>query len=102
MSVEVRAQQSSLVVSQIPKVPLSPSQHHRSRTYRNRADGNLTADIGNNFDTAMSDFNVEVRIERSVIRDAKPPDEETVDQGLYTSENKPEKSFWDGPIGQGV
>jgi hypothetical protein len=97
--IEVRAKQSSLVVSQIPKVPMSPTEHlHRSGAHRNRAGGNLTADIGNNFDTAMSEFNVEVRIERSVIRDGKPPDEETFDHGLYT----PEKSVWDEGIGHNV
>jgi hypothetical protein len=52
--------------------------------YTNRADGNLTVDMGNNYDTALSEFNVEVRIERSIIRDAKPPDEEATEQEFYT------------------
>ena len=93
--IEAREKQSSLVVSQVPKVPMSPSRHlQKPGAHRSRADGNLTTDIGNNFDTAMSEFNVEVRIERSVIRDGKPPDEETSDHGLYT----PEKSVWDGGV----
>ena len=29
-------------------------------------------DIQNNYDTALSDYNVGVRIERTIIRDAKP------------------------------
>jgi hypothetical protein len=47
--------------------------------------------VGNNYDTALSDFNVEVRIERSIIRDAKPPDAEVPARDLYT----PTKSNWD-------
>jgi hypothetical protein len=52
-------------------------------------------DIGNNYDTALNDFNVQVRIERTILRDAslRPPDEETTaEQHLYT----PSKSDWDG------
>jgi hypothetical protein len=55
----------------------------------------MTMDVGNNFDTALSDFNVRVRIERSIIRDAQPPDEvvtvTTAERDLYT----PSKSDWD-------
>jgi len=59
---EERVQQASLIVSQIPKPPS-----------RNRLDGNPTMDIQNNYDTALSDYNhVGVRIERTIIRDAKP------------------------------
>jgi hypothetical protein len=49
-------------------------------------------EAGNNFDTALSDFNVQVRIERTIIRDAQPLDEEsTAEQHLYT----PSKLDWD-------
>src|ERR1019366_4715813 len=77
MSVEARAQQPSVIVSRMmPRAnPITSAPHlHRPAVYRNMADGNLTAEIGNNHDTALSDFNVEVRIERSIIRDDKPPD----------------------------
>lgn len=47
-------------------------------------------EIGNNFDTALSDFNVEVRVERSVMRDAKPADEESADQDPYTPSYTPD------------
>jgi len=100
---EVRAQQSSHVLSETPKVPASPLHLQRPGGYRNRADGNPAVDIGNSFDTAMSDFNVEVRIERSVIKDSRPADEESADQGPYTPgytpESKLEKSHWDGAVG---
>ncbi len=60
--------------------------------------GNVPMDMGNNYDTALSDFNVEVRIERSIIRDTKPTDEETTaEQDLYTSSKSP--SVWDGTQG---
>lgn len=50
-------------------------------------------DVGNNFDTTLSDFNVQVRIERTIIRDATPLDEEsTAERDLYT----PSKLDWDG------
>jgi hypothetical protein len=49
-------------------------------------------DAGNNYDTALSDFNVAVRIERTIIRDTEPLDEEsTAERELYT----PRKSDWD-------
>jgi hypothetical protein len=54
--------------------------------------------MGNNYDTALSDFNVEVRIDRSIIRDAKPPDVETSERELYT----PTKSDWDKAPGSDV
>ena len=99
----MRAQQSSLVLSETPKVSASPLHLQRPGGYRNRADGNPAVDIGNDFDTAMSDFNVEVRIERSVIKDSRPADEESADQGpytpSYTPESKLEKSHWDGAVG---
>ena len=56
-------------------------------------------DVGNHYDTALSDFNVEVRIERSIIRDAKPLDEEfNAERDLYA----PPKSDWDGSHGSNV
>jgi hypothetical protein len=93
-SAEARAQQSSLIVSQVPRVnPISSGPHLHKPPFGNRSDGNMTVDIGNNYDTALSDFNVQVRIERSIIRDAKPPVEgSTAEQDLYS----PAKSDWDG------
>jgi hypothetical protein len=91
-SAEARAQQSSLIVSQIPRAnPISSGPHFHKPPYRHESDKNMTVDVGNNYDTALSDFNVEVRIERSIIRDAKPPDGVTVRRDLYT----PSKSDWD-------
>ena len=89
---EVRAQQTS-VASQVPRMnPISSGPHLHKPTYRNRSDGNVM-DVGNNFDTALSDFNVQVRIERTIIRDATPLDEETTaERDLYT----PSKLDWDG------
>lgn len=53
----------------------------------------MTVDAGNNYDTALDEFNVEVRIERAIIRDSKPPDEEsTAERDLY----RPPKSDWGG------
>jgi hypothetical protein len=92
VSLEARARQSSLVVSQIPKpnaIPCAPHLH------RHRADGNLSADLGNDYDTALSEFNVEVRIERSIIRDIKPADEEATEQELYS----PSRSDWEKATG---
>lgn len=90
---EVRAQQTP-VVSQVPRVnrdPISSGPHLHKPTYR-RSDGNVM-DVGNNFDTTLSDFNVQVRIERTIIRDATPLDEEsTAERDLYT----PSKLDWDG------
>jgi hypothetical protein len=43
-------------------------------------------EIGNNYDTALSDYSVGVRIERAIIRDAKPLYEEsesTAERDLY-------------------
>ncbi len=105
-STEARAQQSSLIgVSQIPRAnPISSCPHLQNPPYRNKSDGNVTGDVGNNYDTALSDFNVQVRIERTIIRDdAKPRDEETVtvttaEQDLYTTS----KSDWDGTHGSDV
>jgi len=96
---EARAQQSSLIVSQIPR-PIASAPHLRKPPYGSRSDGNITVDVGNNYDsTALSDFNVQVHIERSIIRDGKPPDvETTTDQGLYT----PSKSEWEGIRGSDV
>jgi len=34
-------------------------------------------DMGNNYDTALSELNVGVRIERTINRDVKPQDEES-------------------------
>jgi hypothetical protein len=95
-SAEARAQQSSLIVSQIPRAtPISSDPHFHKPPYRQESDENMTMDVGNNFDTALSDFNVRVRIERSIIRDAQPPDEvvtvTTAERDLYT----PSKSDWD-------
>ncbi len=79
-SVDEKAQQTSLILSQIPKPPC-----------RNRLDGNSTVDIRNNYDTALpvNDFSVGVRIERTIIRDAKPLDEESettaTKRDLYSS-----------------
>jgi len=94
---EARAQQSSLIVSQIPRVtPISSSPHLHKPPFR--SDGDVTMDVGNAYDTALSDFNVEVRIERTIMRDARPPDEETAtERDLYT----PQKSEWDGTLGHG-
>ena len=62
----------------------------------------MTEDVpGNNSGAALSDFNVQVRIERTTIRDAKtgPPDEEaSAERGLYT----PSKSEWDRSHGSDV
>ncbi len=56
-------------------------------------------DVGNNYDTALTDFNVEVRIEQSVMRDARPPGEETTTEPeLYT----PSKPTWDETQGSYV
>ena len=76
-SVEERVQQVSLIVSQPPKPPS-----------RNRLDENPTVDTRRNYNynTALSDFNVGVRIERAIIRDGKPLDEEsetTAGRDLY-------------------
>lgn len=52
----------------------------------NRSDGNVIIDIGNNCDTAPGELNVGVRVERAIIRDAKPPGEEsetTADRDVY-------------------
>lgn len=100
-SAEVRAQQSSLVtVSQIPRAtPITSGSHLHKSTYKNRPDGNVSVDAGNDYDTALSDFNVEVRIERTIMRDAKPLDEETTaERDLYT----PPNSDWDGTLGSDV
>jgi hypothetical protein len=97
-SAEVRAQQASVVaVEQIPRPsPITSGSHLHKSTYRNRPDGNVSVEAGNDYDTALSDFNVEVRIERTIIRDAKPLDEEsTAERDLYT----PPKSDWDGTLG---
>lgn len=90
-SAEARAQQSSIIVSQIPRANVSSGpQIHKPP--------NMSVDVGNNYDTALSDFNVQVRIERSIIRDDKPLDEETAtEQGLYTP--SPSKSEWYGTHG---
>jgi hypothetical protein len=61
-------------------------------------------DTANNFDTALSDFSVQVRIERTITRardaDSEPPDEETTaEQDLYTPSKK---SDWDGIHGSDV
>jgi hypothetical protein len=70
-------------VSQIPRPnPVSTPLH--KQTYRSKPDENATMDVGNNYDTPLSDFNVEVRIEQSIMRDARPPDEETTEPELYT------------------
>ena len=100
VSLEERARQSSLVVSQMPNAnAFAGSPHlHRPVPYSNRADGNLSADLGNNYDTVLSEFNVEVRIERSIIRDAKPIDEEATEQELYS----PSKSDWEKATGSDV
>jgi hypothetical protein len=97
-SAEARAQQTSAVVSQIPRVsPISASPHQSP--YGHGSDKIMTVDGGNNYDTALSDFNVEVRIDRSIIRDARPADEEsTVDRDLFT----PSKSDWDETHGSDV
>jgi hypothetical protein len=97
---EARARQTSLVVEQIPRaIPISSGgPYPQKSTYRNRPDGNV--DVGNNYDTALSDFNVQVRIERTIIRDEKPLDEETTaERNLYTP---PPKSDWDGSHGSDV
>lgn len=93
---EARAQQSSQIgMSQTPRVnPISSGMHHHQPPYRNKSDGNVTAEVGNNCDTTLSDFNVQVRIERTIMRDAKPRGEDTVttaEQDLYTAT----KSDWD-------
>jgi hypothetical protein len=51
--------------------------------------------LGNDYDTALSEFNVEVRIERSIIRDIKPADEEATEQELYS----PSRSDWEKATG---
>jgi len=91
---EVRARQTSVVnVSQIPRPsPITSGSHLHKATYRNKSDGDASMDAGNNYDTALSDFNVAVRIERTIIRDTEPLDEEsTAERELYT----PRKSDWD-------
>jgi hypothetical protein len=100
VSAEARAHQASLIVSRMPMANSisSAPQLHRPTVYRDRANGNLTADIGNNYDTALSDFNVEVHIERQIIMDARPPDAETTDRDFYT----PPKSAWDKATGPDV
>jgi hypothetical protein len=96
VSAEARARQTSLIVEQIPRANPISSPH--KSTYRNRPDGNV--DVGNNCDTALSDFNVQVRIDRTIIRDEKPLDEETTaERALYTP---PPKSDWDGSHGSDV
>ena len=55
-------------------------------------------DVRNDYETALSDFNVQVRIERTIIRDEKPPDEEsmtTAERDLYTGS----KLDWDATHG---
>ena len=75
-SIEDRVQQASLIVSQIP-----------NRPGRNKLDENRTTDIQNNYGAALGDYNVGVRIERTIIRDAKPQDEEdsetNADRDIY-------------------
>ena len=101
-SAEARAQQTSLVnVSQIPRPsPItSGSRLHHKASYRNNPNGNVSVDVGNNYDTALNDFNVEVRIERTIISDTKPLDEEfTSERELYMHS----KSDWDGTHGSEV
>lgn len=99
---EARAQQTSFVVSQVPRVtPITSASHLHKSSYGNGSDGDVAEDVGNNDNTALSDFNVRVRIERTIIRDDNPPDEETVttaERDLYT----PSKSDWDGRRGVDV
>ena len=58
----------------------------------------MAVDVGNNYDTALNDFSVEVRIDRTIIRDTEPDEESTVDRDLYA----PPKSDWDGTHGSDV
>ena len=85
--VEEMAQQASLIASQIPKAnPISSVPHLHKPPYRNRSDGKIAVNPGNNYDNAQSDFNVGVRIQRAIIRDARPLDEEseiTAEQDVY-------------------
>jgi hypothetical protein len=86
-SVEERAKQASFIVSQTPRANIPSCGLHKPPN-RSRLDENPTIEIGNKYDTALSDYNVGVRIERSVIRDAslKPLDEQsetTADRDLY-------------------
>lgn len=95
-SAEARAQQTSVIVSsQIPRpTPISASPDQPS--YGHGSDKSMVMDVGNNYDTALSDFNVEVRIDRTIIRDIKPDEESTVDRDLLYA---PPKSDWDGTHG---
>lgn len=78
----------------------SGPQVHKS-TSRNRLNGDVSVDrdVGNNFDTALSDFNVQVRIERTIIRDVKSLDEVTTAERDF---NTSPKSDWDGSHGSDV
>jgi len=85
---EERAKQASIVLS-TPRANIPGSFHKLPG--RNRQNDNSTIEIGNNsnkYDSALSDYSVGVRIERSIIRDThlKPLDEESeikADRDLY-------------------
>lgn len=97
-SAEARAQQTSAIVSsQIPR-PSPISAIPDQPSYRHGSDKSLVVDVGNNYDTALTDFNVEVRIDRTIIRDTKPDEESIVDRDLYA----PQKSDWNGTHGSDV
>jgi len=87
-------------VSQIPRPsPITSGSHLNKATYRNKPDENASVDVGNKYDTALSDFNVEVRIERTIMSDIKPLDEEsTGERDFYT----PPKADWDRNHGSDV
>jgi hypothetical protein len=96
-SAEARAQQKTAIVSsQIPRPTPISSPHQPS--YGHGSDKSMVVDVGNNYDTALSDFDVEVRIDRTIIGDTKPDEESTVDRDLYA----PPKSVWDGTRGSDV
>lgn len=98
-SAEVRAQQTSFVgVTQVPRAsPMSSGPHLHKSPCRIRSDGNVT-DAGNDLDT---DFSVQVRIERTIIRDAQPLDEEIArERDLYTPSSS--KLDWAGTHGSDV
>jgi hypothetical protein len=95
MSIELRAQQSSHILSQVPRATVitsGPPHIHRP-PFKPGSNGDVT-DIGNNYDTARSHFGVGVHVERSIIKEIKQIDgEANAERDLFAP---PKSSFWDG------
>jgi hypothetical protein len=95
-SAEITAQQTSVIVSPRPAYNASSTavRSEGQTKHEISVNGNSTADLPVVSYGHSDEFDIQVRIERGITRDARPPYGEPTDQGLYATPPQTQ-TVWD-------